>query len=637
MHPWPHQPGHRQRPRRLAPAQPSGKHYHNPPPHHNPHHTHSYANRCSRTRPRPHAYERPHPQHNTQPYHRLHPAVQFNLRPLARITPSSPSKETVPGPSPSPLRLAANATPTDLSAGPLITDRLGKLVQQATEALESTSFEELCVHHRGPSCLTGGTRIPHPAADILRELRDVGAPVSLSGTEWTPADLDAAVLRGAHRSTAHCRDFLREEFADMMEAGQWLVVPYYAIRHLLGLRLSPTGVVPQANRRDRLIVDYSFSFVNQETERLAPDSLQFGFALYRILRLLQQADTRNGPIYLAKIDVTDAFMRVAILAAHIPSLGALLPSYPGEVPLVAFPLILPMGWIESPQYLCAVSETIADMANDLFEQGHVSATPHRLVVLADSRPEKSDRAAKPLPFAVPPPLVRSQGPLQRPLNTVDVYMDDFILLSQGNRADRTSSRRTVFECIDSVLRPLSPGANPKRKEPNSTKKLAQGDASWATTKSILGWHFDTTNRTIQLPPHRLDRLQFLLSSIGRHQRRTSRRKWQQLVGELRSILRPRSQAIGPVATLYCRARPIGRFSLVGRIPLYPSHSLGRIGRFRASLLGYGRRLRYWHGRSLARPIQSPTSVTLAFPVCSQSDHPPHLRGQPVRRHHQLGF
>jgi hypothetical protein len=44
------------------------------------------------------------------------------------------------------------------------------------------------------------------------------------------------------------------------------------------------------------------------------------------------------------------------------------------------------------------------------------------------------------------------------------------------------------------------------------------------------------NRTIQLPPHRLDCLQFLLSSIGRHQRRTSRRKWQQLVGELHSMV-----------------------------------------------------------------------------------------------------
>jgi hypothetical protein len=347
----------------------------------------------------------------------LAPGDSIHFASIGANIPSSPSKETVPGPSPSPLRLAANATPTDLSVGPLLTDRLGKLVQQATEALESTSFEELCVHHRGPSCLTGGTLIPHPAADTLQELRDVGAPVLLSGTEWNHADLDAAVLRGAHQSTSHCRDFLREEFADMMEAGQWLVVPYYAIRHLLGLRLSPTGVVPQDNRRDRLIVDYSFSFVNQETERLAPDSLQFGFALYRILRFLQQADTRHGPIYLAKIDVADAFMRIAILAAHIPSLGTLLPSYPGKVPLVAFPLILPMGWIESPQYLCAVSETVADMANDLFQQGHVLDTPHRLDVLADSRPENFDLASKPLPFAVPPPLVRSQGPLQRPLNT----------------------------------------------------------------------------------------------------------------------------------------------------------------------------------------------------------------------------
>jgi hypothetical protein len=476
------------------------------------------------------------------------PLVPGQPNPIAirlEHNPLSQSEETVPGSPSMSQRLAAAPPPSDFSASRPLTDRLGTLVRRAAEALERMSFEELCVQHRGPSCLTGGTLIPHPAATILRRLKEVGAPVSLSGPEWTPADLDAAVLRGAHRSTSQCREFLREEFADMMEAGQWLVLPYAAVQHLIGLRLSPTGVVPQANRRGRTIVDYLFSFVNQETKRLAPDSLQFGWALPRILQRLQRADTRRGPIYLAKIDVADAFMRVAILAAHIPALGALLPSHPGEELLVAFPLILPMGWIESPQYLgwiespqylCAVTETVADMANELFAQGHHSPTPHRLDALANSRPVRAATAPEPKPFTVPPPCVRSQGPLQQPLNAVDVYMDDFILISQGSRADRVSSHRIVFDCIDSVLRPLSPGDNPKRKEPNSTKKLAQGDAAWATQKTILGWKLDTARRTIELPMHRLDRLHLLLSSIERPQRRTSRRKWQQLVGELRSMV-----------------------------------------------------------------------------------------------------
>jgi hypothetical protein len=383
--------------------------------------------------------------------------------------------------------------------------------------------------------------VPHPAEPILTELRDRGAPVHITGPPLTVAELDAAVRRGAHKSTSNCRAFLREEFSSMMEAGQWLVLPYSVVRHLANLHLSPTGVVPQRDRRDRTIVDYSFYLVNQITQAFAPDSLQFGHTLYRILQLLQRADTRRGTAYLAKIDVADAFMRIPLFAPHIAVLGALLPTYAGEEQLVAFPMILPMGWIESPQYLCAVTETIADMANELFAQPGRLTAHHRLDSLADSRPP----AVAPTPVAstlivasaaVPPPRVRSRGPFQPPLNAVDVYMDDFILMSQLPRPDRVVARRTVFECIDSVLRPLSPGDNPFRKEPNSTKKLAQGEAAWATRKVILGWLFDTVNRTIELPPDRVERLHEILASVPRDQNRTSRQKWQRLVGELRSMI-----------------------------------------------------------------------------------------------------
>jgi hypothetical protein len=45
-------------------------------------------------------------------------------------------------------------------------------------------------------------------------------------------------------------------------------------------------------------------------------------------------------------------------------------------------MILPMGWVESPQYLCAVTETIADVANNLFAQKQFSVSSHRLDALA---------------------------------------------------------------------------------------------------------------------------------------------------------------------------------------------------------------------------------------------------------------
>jgi hypothetical protein len=189
-------------------------------------------------------------------------------------------------------------------------------------------------------------------------------------------------------------------------------------------------------------------------------------------------------VYISKTDVADAFMRIWLEAATIPVLGALLPAFPDEEPLIAFPMILPMGWIDSPQYLCSVTETIADLANSRIRSMDLSATPHRLDELADTPPAPITRAAPPIPLPrIPPPSVISRGPLQKPINFVDVFMDDFIILSQLPIFDRLRVRRTLFECIDRTIRPLQDSDNPKRKEPNSVKKLLQGDACWSTEKS----------------------------------------------------------------------------------------------------------------------------------------------------------
>ena len=67
------------------------------------------------------------------------------------------------------------------------------------------------------------------------------------------------------------------------------------------------------------------------------------------------------------------------------------------------------------------------------------------------------------------------------------------------------------------------------------KKLLKGDCSWGTVKLILGWIVDTVNMTIQLPPHRVERLWEILNSIPRRQKRTSVKKWHKVLGELRSM------------------------------------------------------------------------------------------------------
>ena len=108
-------------------------------------------------------------------------------------------------------------------------------------------------------------------------------------------------------------------------------------------------------------------------------------------------------------------------------------------------------------------------------------------------------------------------------------------LAQGRQPRRAYVRRALLAALDEVIRPLDPADNPARKEPASVKKLAQGDASWSTQKILLGWLVDTVQGTIQLPPHRVDRLHTILAEV-RGQRRISLRRWRVLLGELRSMM-----------------------------------------------------------------------------------------------------
>ena len=122
----------------------------------------------------------------------------------------------------------------------------------------------------------------------------------------------------------------------------------------------------------------------------------------------------------------------------------------------------------------------------------------------------------------------------KPLSCVDVYVDDFLLAAQTKREQVRLLRHTLH-AIDAVFRPLSPDDPGTRKHPASVKKMKHGDAHWAHRKLMLGWVVDTVAETIELPPHRLLRLHSLLDDIGPHRKRMAISKWQQMLGELRSM------------------------------------------------------------------------------------------------------
>ncbi|KAI2489281.1 hypothetical protein MHU86_25315 [Fragilaria crotonensis] len=389
-------------------------------------------------------------------------------------------------------------------------------------------------------------KLHHRAARLLGHLGARGASVTMTSAPWSAQRNVQAMQRGAHKSSHGEREFVCTEMLDFCRQGYWIVLPYDAVAAWPGLRISPLGVVPQRDRRPRLIVDYSYSGINSETLPLAPkEAMQFGRALQRVMTTIVHADCgRYGPVYLAKIDIADGFYRVWLQVADIPKLGVALPTALDCPPLVAFPLALPMGWVESPPYFTALTETACDLANAALRRRPAPlqlTTAHRLEAVANTPPTDAPDASscfstrrKGGDNTHVSPATLHHGHHRLPVGAVDVYVDDFLLMAQ-TRAQQLRVMRATLTGIDDVFRPLESTDPVHRKEPASVKKMLQGDAYWSTKKRILGWDVDTAAETLHLPAHRVARLHSLLELLQPPRKRLPLPRWQQLLGELRSM------------------------------------------------------------------------------------------------------
>ncbi|KAL3811193.1 LOW QUALITY PROTEIN: hypothetical protein ACHAXA_002757, partial [Cyclostephanos tholiformis] len=203
-------------------------------------------------------------------------------------------------------------------------------------------------------------------------------------------------------------------------------------------------------------------------------------------------------------------------------------------PLIAFPLVLPMGWKNSSPIFSTATETIADLANMRLAARN-KAHPHPLDDLAESILPVAP--APPTNMALLPPIVHDPS-LARSgssLSYVDLFVYNFVGLAQ-DVGDSTSNRATysTARCGQHLSSPHT--VRPSRwHEPVLLKKLRAGDCSWDTIKLVLGWFVDTRTLIIQLPPHQIQHLSKILATIPCTQRQTSLKKWHLILGELRSM------------------------------------------------------------------------------------------------------
>ena len=261
-------------------------------------------------------------------------------------------------------------------------------------------------------------------------------------------------------------------------------------------------------------------------------------------------------------------MRIWFRLEDIPSVAFLLPkSTPDEEQLVGFHLSIPMGYVESAAFFCATTETIQDITLDTLSMRH-TMPPHHLENLADTKPPQNseEEATATLEsdsnWKAPSPHARATA-----LGHVEVYLDDFIGITQGGPTERRKMTRHLFRTIDEIFRPNNKDKI-AQEEPISFKKLRKGDAAWSTQKVVLGWAIDTVNQFLTLPDDRKNNLLALIKTIPPSASRCSRRRWHKLLDTLRSTV----LAIAGAAGMFTRLQHALKTSKGRQIKLYtPVH------------------------------------------------------------------
>eukprot|EP00978_Attheya_sp_CCMP212_P032716 scaffold128989_cov79-Attheya_sp.AAC.1 len=158
-----------------------------------------------------------------------------------------------------------------------------------------------------------------------------GVPVDC-GDDWTRETLELAIAKGPHASvmTPEARKLVLEDVVYQVDAGFSRIITWDSIKNNppSRLKISPLAVVPQVNRRGRVILDLSFPVhragakgsrklgpiiqesVNDTTVPLAPLAPvnELGKVLLRLLHFMRQVPDGES-INFSKIDFSDGFWR----------------------------------------------------------------------------------------------------------------------------------------------------------------------------------------------------------------------------------------------------------------------------------------------------------------------------------------
>jgi hypothetical protein len=213
--------------------------------------------------------------------------------------------------------------------------------------------------------------------------------------------MQEAIERGPHRSALSDEGIahFKAEVDEKVAMGQAKVVEWELIKDDPPgyLKISPIAAIPHKSKQFRSILDLSFNLrlkqggvlpsVNSTTVKTAPKGAidQLGHSLSRIIHAFAETDD-DAVIFMAKWDIKDGFWRLDNGAGAEYNFAYVMPQPPGAPTLLVVPTSLQMGWVESPPFFCAASETARDIAGDYCETELGTLPPHKFLHYAIGNP-----------------------------------------------------------------------------------------------------------------------------------------------------------------------------------------------------------------------------------------------------------
>lgn len=120
----------------------------------------------------------------------------------------------------------------------------------------------------------------------------------------------------------------------------------------------------------------------------------------------------DAKIFMAKFDIKDGFWRLDCEEGEEWNFCYVLPQREGEQLKICVPSSLQMGWVESPPYFCAASETARDVAGWYAEMPLGILPDHKFLKHA-----MGNAAVQALPESVADKSFKYG---------IEVYVDDFL-------------------------------------------------------------------------------------------------------------------------------------------------------------------------------------------------------------------